>query len=930
MVSKLNIISKLSRKPGIALVVLLSIICLYVYRDFITLSKLYVYLDWGWDSYGSYWAWYAYLIDWANNGFPMWNFRVGIGASVFSASNFLFDPFNLLYILSTKGMSAYLLSFVFILKIILSGSFFYIYTKAMGFTKTTSLVVSLLYAFNGYLILWGQHYWFANIILYAPLMLYSLEQLIQRSKWILFSLVVGLTAIYSYYFLYMISIYLVLYAIARYILLYGFNLKTLMKFMVNFIFRYLLGVGLSAVVLFPSIYTALTNPRVGLKIDFSLNPASLIEYLSIFARPFSNDILGTNYEFIGYSNYYESPQLYCGLLTLLLIPQLIKILNKREKIIYGSLGGILACSILIPYGSVVFNAFSVLTYRWSFILIIFELTMMAFVLDSVFKDKAHVSSRILKQTFGVLCKTLVCLFVLTVVYKIIKNNMVISSVESLQGVLYSSIKPFILIVFFLCLYYLITNLYSKAVLNKKAYLSSLIVIICLELALFSNITVNKREALDSSYINNRQGYFDYTSDVLNYLKTEDRSFYRLEKSYYSASPSEPLFQDYYGTTVYNSLNNPSYLNFLRTINASNARTNTIVDGFKDRIAIQTLLGVKYYINKDQDEKPYGYSLLSKFGDLFLFQNDYYLPIGFSYKSYITEEDFSNLSIEEKDSVLLKYAIINESILPETHKHLDKYDLDSNKPIASLSEVELDFSQMTAGSNMEIIEQQGQSVLKYVALDHDPMFFVPLKEPIIDSKLMIKFEITSANPTSGQIFYTSAPSEFAEGKSKKFSISQGTSIYEVDMGYVSADQIRIDVGELPGEYTIKDIQLKTTSAADYVNTVEDLRKESLHVDYVSDDLIKGNINVSDDKLLFLSIPHNKGWRVYVDDVEQTLVSVNAGLSGVFLEKGEHEIKVKYSQPGLMAGGIVSGISIVLLISLIYLRKKRTNRNGGDDL
>ncbi|TMV50798.1 YfhO family protein [Paenibacillus mesophilus] len=912
-------LNKLLRNNGFLLLILISIICLYVYRDFITLSKLYVYLDWGWDTYGNYWAWYAYLIDWAKAGFPMWNFKGGIGSSIFSVSNYIFDPFNLFYIFLSKKILAYMFPFVFIAKIILSALFFYYYLNIMGFQRKTSLIVSLFYAFNGYMILWGQHYQFVNIVLYAPLLLYALEALIQRSRWIMFTIIIALTAIYSYYFFYMISIYLLLYAIARYILINGFNYKKLSSFLLRFGASYTLGVGLSAIILFPSAYSALTSPRVGYNINFSLKPASLVEYISILGRLFSNDTLGTNYQFVGYSNYYESPQLYCGLLTLLLIPQLFKAFGRREKIIYGGLGGILFAAILIPYGSVIFNAFSALTYRWSFVLILFELIMLASAVDFILKDNKFVHQKILRYSLVILCKILLIIFIMRLIFRIINEKLVINSLEILQGLMYSTAKIFIVIMIFLYSYYFITSLYSKNKLSKRLYVGSVIFIACLELAIFSNITVNKRELVSPNYITNRQGYFDYTSEAVSYLQKEDNSFYRLEKSFISATPNEPLFQNYYGTTVYSSLNNPSYVDFVRTIGASTGKADRVVDGFKDRISIQTLLGVKYYLSKEQDDKPFGYSFMAKFGDLFLFRNNMYLPLGYTYNSYITEEEFSKLSVEEKDRTLLKYFILkNENMLPEKYKQLNKYNSQLEKSTTlPASNVSLEYSKLTFGSNMKVIEQ-GQSVIKFTATDSDPMIFIPLKEKISDSKIKISFEISSLVPTTGQIFYAIAPNDFKEYKSKKFSIHQGTSKYEVDLGLISLDQLRVDIGEIPGEYVLKNIQVTYSPSTEYVSDVENLRKDSLNVDYFSDDYITGQIKVSENKLLALSIPYDKGWRIFVDGIEEKIIPVNAGLSGVYLPKGDHAIKLQYTQPGLLQGVVVTVISLLIFLTF-YFRK-----------
>ncbi|MCP1309712.1 YfhO family protein [Paenibacillus tyrfis] len=918
-----KIFKSLSKNHLFILISLITIISLVIFRHFLSFSRLYIYTDIGGDTFGSYWPWYAYLSDWAKNGFPSWNFRIGIGTSIFSGANLLFDPFNLIYMVSDKESIAYLFPIVFVIKIIFSGVFFYLYLNKFGFTKNTSLLVALLYAFNGYVILWGQHYWFVNIIVYAPLLLYSFELLLKQRKWIFFSIMVSVIAANSYYFLYMITIFLAIYAVARYLLLYKFTLKSFFGFFIKLSLCYLLGIGLSAVILFPSAYTALSNPRLGMDLISSVfQLASISEYISMLARPFSNDILGTNDKFVGWVNYYEAPQLYCGLLTLLLIPQIINALNRKGKLIYGIFAIVLGVFILFPYGSVIFNAFSTANYRWTFIIIIFELIMLAHAIEYVL-TKNVIDKKILNKTFFSLCSMLIAIFVCKIVYNIFKDKNVANSIFSFEVMVKDSIKIFIIIGIILLLYYGISYLYSVNKLNRKTFYVSVILVLSFELIVLNNITVNNRQMVGTDYVTKKQGYFDNTNSIVDFLKNKDTDFYRIEKSFFSASWSEALFQNFYGTSAYNSLTNPSYSKFLNTLEANNKITNNISNGFKDRPFLQTLMGVRYYISKNQSDKPFGYEFVKQFGELFLFENKHFLPLGFTYDSFITENDFSKLSINDKEKVLLEsYMIENQEKIPNTHKNLVK----NSKPNDSKSvPINLDLKKAIF-ENINNTDFTSQSSIKFKAVNEDPRIIIPLDKKYYNSNMKLTFDITSQNPTNGQIFWKTESDQFNENNSKKFSINSNTSKYEVDLGFINADSIRLDIGDIPGEYKIENIGLLTQSPDNYISDVAKLKKETLSITSFNDDHIEGNISLSDNKLLFLSIPFDKGWHAYIDGVSEPIHLVSAGMSGVYLTKGTHEVTLKYTQPGLIVGGIVSIISLALLLLYCVILKKIIKKNN----
>ena len=79
-----------------------------------------------------------------------------------------------------------------------------------------------------------------------------------------------------------------------------------------------------------------------------------------------------------------------------------------------------------------------------------------------------------------------------------------------------------------------------------------------------------------------------------------------------------------------------------------------------------------------------------------------------------------------------------------------------------------------------------------------------------------------------------------------------------------------------------------------------------------------------KVLFLAIPHDKGWSATVDGKETVIEKVDAGLMGLLLEKGNHKIELKFEPPYAREGTYISIFSLLLWgvgIFFFNARKKK---------
>lgn len=79
----------------------------------------------------------------------------------------------------------------------------------------------------------------------------------------------------------------------------------------------------------------------------------------------------------------------------------------------------------------------------------------------------------------------------------------------------------------------------------------------------------------------------------------------------------------------------------------------------------------------------------------------------------------------------------------------------------------------------------------------------------------------------------------------------------------------------------------------------------------------------DAPLFFSVPADKGFTATVDGKEVPIYKVNCGMSAIIAPSGVHKIQFDFVPVGLKLGGIISAISIfVLLMCAIYERRRKT--------
>lgn len=75
------------------------------------------------------------------------------------------------------------------------------------------------------------------------------------------------------------------------------------------------------------------------------------------------------------------------------------------------------------------------------------------------------------------------------------------------------------------------------------------------------------------------------------------------------------------------------------------------------------------------------------------------------------------------------------------------------------------------------------------------------------------------------------------------------------------------------------------------------------------------------LVYLSVPHDEGWSVFVDDAKASTVD-SAGMTLLPLPAGEHQVEFRYTTPGALLGIAISAVAwVAFALCAVLLRRRR---------
>ena len=548
-------------------------------------------------------------------------------------------------------------------KVLIAGLLFFRFLQLNRLRFQAALLGSLLLSFSAYMSIGSCWYWFADDVVCFAAILLGIELALREGRWLILAFAVAVAGMITPFHLYLCALLLCSYLPIRLFNQPGWQSQIILRVSLKLAAVVMLGVGLGAVVTLPYLHAVLNSPRgfETTSIAPILRAAPLFgfesssHYATALLRPFSNDILGTGSDFRGWKNYLEAPLTYCGLVSLLLLPQAFCGGTWRRRLIVI----LFLVAIVIP---TVFPWFRYLF--WLFQGDYYRAYSLFWVLGAIILSMS-VFSRYVSKGLRLW---------LLVVTTIILVGILYAPLASLQSIIKPSVRSVVTIL--LLLYGLL--LIAGEVLKKQALVAWLLVgLSVIELAQFSRVSISKRPTFRSDEVRGRAGDKDDIVEALRDLHSNDNEkFYRIRKLDPSGSVlmftvNDAMVFGYYGTSSYRSFNNVNYTNFLTGVGAIPPKSEVDTHwttGLLNYPILSLFACEKYALVDDPVplENAPQYELVKRYEKGSLFRNKLFLTFGLAFDRYIIEDDFLQLSVAERAEALLRAVILSNQTQPEQH------------------------------------------------------------------------------------------------------------------------------------------------------------------------------------------------------------------------------------------------------------------------
>ncbi len=445
---------------------------------------------------------------------------------------------------------------------------------------------------------------------------------------------------------------------------------------------------------------------------------------------------------------------------------------------------------------------------------------------------------------------------------------------------YISTKKIIITIMFIMLDTIMLLLYKK--LNRKILIYIIGFFVFIEITLNGILVVRQlgnitRESFINSYQENKP--------VVEKYKSDNTNFYRMEMDTYR-TVNDSMLYNYASMHHYSSTSGKENKKFLTNFGIRNNlvqenQTNT-------SIPMSTLLGIKYYMmfdnlnNETKNQENYAYNLIDKIGNIRVYENKYYLPLGIAVnKNVLDYQQENNINTLYNQNSLLK-VMSNTDLDVFSTLNSDKYSID-------LDNIEYD-----------------QYNNHYIIKDKSKYGTISIK---VNSLTDMYFSYIGN-------FYSMDNVDIKLGNLIDYTISETNQYNHL---YLPKGQhsIQIKLKNNCKWFKFSFISFNKDAYEKIFNILNSCPK--LDIEKNNIDYIKGRINIKDNNILYTSIIFDKGWQVKVNGKNKEPILIADSLLGIELEKGENIVELKYYPRGFFIGITTSTGTLFIIIVYLFIKR-----------
>lgn len=747
---------------------------------------------------------YSHTQEIVKNGNIGWDWGTDLGSSFVGSYSFylLGSPFFWITTLFPEGATVYLMPWLLSLKTAVAAVCAYAYIRRFADNPDACFIGGLLYAFSGFQTYNVFFNHFHDATAFFPLLLLSLELLVQENKKGPFAVAVAICASISYFFFVCEVVFTIIYFMLR---CFDSNFKITLKKFGLIALEAVIGVLMSCLILLPSVIEVFFNYRVverlygldlvvygeNVRIPRIFQAFFMLSDMPARINIFNSD-KGRWASIAGYLPMFSM----CGVIAYM--RQKKKNWATKAIIVFS----VMAC---IPVLNSVFVLFNASYYaRWYYMPILI-MCMMTSVVLSENKDN-------LKK--GFVPVTLIGLAFLAVGMLPTKEDGETVFFKVPKYIEFYWIQLAVTLLMMVMLGVLIYVIGKKKInfMKTASVMTAAACIICMTSSVLYGVSqgpdnadyidraINGEDNLDMEKLENN-------SKIYN----ENNNFYRIDTS--ENVDNWCMFWGLSSMRCFHSVVSTSIMDFYNEI----GQTRDVASRMERNLyPLRSLFSVKYYFKEltynqregiEENEKPVncgnleGFTYVDTQNGFNIYENENYIPMGFTYDYYVKDEAIKNAGEVDKTKMLMKALVLDD-----------------------------------------------------------------------------------------------------------------------DQAARYGDYIK--------EYNFTDEDLTYDA---YVENCSDRREECCEEFSYDSDGFDTKITLDSPKLVFFSVPYDKGWSAKINGEDVEIEKVDYGFMAVFCQEGKSEIQFSYQTYGIKLGGFLSAVGFVSLFGYLgywhYRKKKEIIQEGG---
>jgi uncharacterized membrane protein YfhO len=100
----------------------------------------------------------------------------------------------------------------------------------------------------------------------------------------------------------------------------------------------------------------------------------------------------------------------------------------------------------------------------------------------------------------------------------------------------------------------------------------------------------------------------------------------------------------------------------------------------------------------------------------------------------------------------------------------------------------------------------------------------------------------------------------------------------------------------------------------------LKQDTLQIAEFGQNYLRGRLKLDKQKLLFFSIPFDKGWTARIDNKQFSPMMTNIGFIGVMVGPGDHQIELLFTPRFFRLGIIISVVAVIFFVLLMVTKSR----------